>query len=252
MVVKAPLAWRVPAIQLAFIACVFVALSLSSRLLPILPSASDVILAGVKLLGWREAYRHFGITAGEALAGFVIGTVLGIAVGAAVGASRTATEVLNPIILAIYAVPKIIFLPLLMMIFGVGFAPKVANAAMHAFFPIMLNSLVGMREVDRIHIKVAQSMSASRLHIARKVFLPAMVLPVFAGVRLGLGLAFMGALLAELFESKAGVGYMVIQSYTAGEIAGMLAIIAVVFALILAMNAGMQRVENWLSRWRRA
>lgn len=252
MALKAPRVWRVPAIQGAFFVCVLAALSISNLVLPVLPSGTSVVVAAAKLVAWGEAYGQFGITTFEALAGFAIGTVLGIAVGAAVGASRTATEVLNPIILAIYAVPKIIFLPLLMMIFGVGLAPKIANAAVHAFFPIMLNSLVGMREVDRIHIKVARSMSASRLHIARKVYLPAMVLPVFAGIRLGLGLAFMGALLAELFESKVGVGYMVIRSYNAGEIAGMLAVIAVVFALILAMNAGMQRAENWLSRWRRA
>jgi NitT/TauT family transport system permease protein len=252
MIRKASPRWGITAIQVAFLACTLVGLSVSHWLIPIVPSGSDVIVAGAKLLAWPDAYWHFAITTFEALLGFAIAAVFGIACGAAVGANRTATDVLNPILLAVYAVPKIIFLPFLMMIFGVGISPKIANAAMHAFFPIMLNSLVGMREVDRIHIKVARSMSASRLRIARMVYLPAMVLPVFAGVRLGLGLAFTGALLAELFESKTGVGFMVIQFYDAGEIAKMLGVVAVVFVLILTVNAGMQRVENWLSRWRRA
>jgi ABC-type nitrate/sulfonate/bicarbonate transport system permease component len=118
--------------------------------------------------------------------------------------------------------------------------PKIANAALHAVFPILLNSLVGMREVDRIHLKVARSMLATRAQMTTMVYLPSMVLPVFAGVKLGLGLAIMGALLAELFEANAGVGFFITQFYTRGQIAEMIAIVLSLFALILAINAAMR------------
>ena len=244
--------YRVPAVQLAVIAGALVLFALSSGFYPFLPPLPSLFKAAIAVLAKKVAYGHFAVTLYESLLGFGIAVVLGVIVGGAIGASRTATELFNPIILALYSIPKIIFLPLMMMIFGVGLAPKIANAALHAFFPIVLNSLVAMREVDRIHLKVARSMSASQIQLARKVYLPGMVLPVFAGIRLGLGLAFMGALLAELFESKAGVGYYVIQFYTSGRIAEMIVIILAVFALILLINAGMQHIENRLSVWRRA
>ena len=244
--------YRIPAIQLGVIVSALVLFTLSSSFYPFLPPLPAVLKAGLDVLAKQEAYTHFAVTLYEALTGFGIAVVLGVIVGGAIGASRTATELFSPIILALYSVPKIILLPLLLMIFGVGLAPKIANAALHAFFPIVLNSLVAMREVDRIHLKVARSMSASQIQLARKVYLPGMVLPVFAGIRLGLGLAFMGALLAELFESKAGVGYYVIQFYSSGRIAEMIVVILAVFALILLINAGMQHIENRLSVWRRA
>jgi NitT/TauT family transport system permease protein len=227
-------------------------LALASTVFPFLPSPVAVGQATVKLVGRQDVYGHFALTIYEALSGYAIAAVLGVLTGVAVGASRTLTDMLNPIILALYSVPKIIFLPLLMIIFGVGLPPKIANAALHAFFPIVLNALVGMREVERVHLKVARSMSATRWQILRHVFLPSMVLPVFAGLRLGLGLAFMGALLAELFESKAGIGYLVHQFYNQALIAEMLAIIIVVFCLILLLNAGMKKIENSLTRWRRS
>lgn len=221
------------------------------RLHPFLPSPPAVGAAALDLVARGEFYRHLGITLYEAATGLAIAAALGVAFGIAIGANRTLTEFLNPIILALYSVPKIVFLPILLMIFGTGLPPKIANAAIHAFFPIVLNSLVGMREVNRLQLKTARSMRATPLQIVRAVYLPSMVLPVVAGIRLGLGLAFLGALLAELFESKSGIGTIVTQFYNQGRIDQMLAVILVVFGLILALNALMKRLEDSLSRWRR-
>jgi ABC-type nitrate/sulfonate/bicarbonate transport system permease component len=244
--------FRIVAIQALVAAGVIAALFLASRFYSFLPSPWAVLDATARLVVGTDLYRHLGVTFYESLAGLLIATVVGVALGVSTGASRAATEFLNPIILALYSVPKIIFLPVLLMIFGVGLPPKIANATLHAFFPIVLNTLVGMREVSRVHLKVARSMQATRSQIVFKVFLPSMVLPVFAGVRLGLGLSVMGALLAELFEANAGVGYVVHQFYTKGMIAHMIAMVIALFVLILAINAAMKHVEDRLSRWRGA
>jgi NitT/TauT family transport system permease protein len=168
------------------------------------------------------------------------------------GLSNILAEIFEPIILAAYAVPKIIFLPVLLMIFGVGLSSKIANAALHAVFPIILNTLVGIREVNRIFVKVARSMNATKSQSFRKVYFPSMVLPVFAGLRIALGFAFLGSLLAELFEAKTGLGFLVTHFYNTGQIAKMLAVILLVFVLTMSINAGMKRIENGLSRWRAA
>ncbi|MEA2991082.1 MAG: NitT/TauT family transport system permease protein [Alphaproteobacteria bacterium] len=238
------------AIQAATVVAVTALLSLGHQVYSFLPSPISVLWSGIDLLSNKSFYGHLGVTFYESLSGLLIAAVMGIAIGVSAGASRGATEFLTPIILAIYSVPKIVFLPVLLIVFGTGIPPKIANAALHALFPILLNSLVGMREVNPFHMKVAQSMLASRFHVVSKVILPSMVLPVFAGVKLGLGLSIMGALLAELFEARAGVGYLVTQYYSKGNISEMIAIVVVVFMLILIINAVMQQIESHLSRWR--
>lgn len=252
MSVRGSARYRIAAIQVLVAVGVTAALFLASRFYAFLPSPAAVLDATGSLLAGTDLYRHLGVTFYESLVGLLIATVLGVGFGVSAGTSRAATEFLNPIILALYSVPKIIFLPVLLMIFGVGLPPKIANATLHAFFPIVLNSLVGMREVNRIHLKVARSMQATRGQIIARVYLPSMVLPVFAGIRLGLGLSVMGALLAELFEANAGVGYVVHQFYSKGMIAHMIAMVIALFVLILAINAGMKYVEDRLSRWRGA
>jgi ABC-type nitrate/sulfonate/bicarbonate transport system permease component len=241
---------QVLAIQVATVLAAAGLLSLAHQVYPFLPSPNSVLWSGLDLLSSQSFYGHLSVTFYESLSGLLIAAVMGIAIGVSAGASRGATEFLTPIVMAIYSVPKIVFLPVLLIVFGTGLPPKIANATMHALFPILLNSLVGMREVNPFHTKVARSMLASRFHIVSKVILPSMVLPVFAGVKLGLGLSIMGALLAELFESRAGVGYLVTQYYSRGLISEMIAIVVVVFILILIINAGMQQVESRLSRWR--
>lgn len=242
---------QVAAIQITIVLAVVAFLAVAHRLYPFLPAPLAVAQATVDLAGNRDFYRHLGVTLYESLTGLSIAALLGIGLGVFVGASRGATEFFTPLVSALYSIPKIILLPILLTIFGPGLPPKIANAALHAVFPILLNSLVGMREINRMHLKVARSMLATRAQITLKIYLPGMVLPVFAGVRLGLGLAIMGALLAELFEANAGVGFFITQFYTRGQIAEMIAIVLALFALILAINAGMAWAESRLSRWRR-
>jgi ABC-type nitrate/sulfonate/bicarbonate transport system permease component len=225
----------------------FVALSLS---FPFFPPPHLVLQTGFEFFLTGEIYAHVGITLYETVVGHGIAILGGIAIGVLLGGSRTAGEVFEPIILSAYAVPKIVLLPVLLMIFGVGLTTKIANATIHGIFPVILNTVVGVREVNRILIKAARSMRASRWQIFRKVYFPSMVLPVFAGIRIGLGFAFLGSLLAELFEAKVGLGFLVTHYYNTAQISKMLAVILFVFVLIVAINAGMKAIETHLSRWR--
>jgi len=239
------LAWQLLVLALALF--FFVGLS---RAFPFFPSPFKVLRAAGELFISGEIFAHLLITLYESVAGFMIGIVLGIWIGLVLGASRYLTEVFEPIILSGYAVPKIIFLPVLLMIFGVGINSKIANATLHAIFPIILNTVVGIREVNKILVKVACSMNATNGQTFRKVYFPSMVLPIFAGMRLALGFAFLGSLLAELFEAKTGLGFLVAHFYNTAQIAKMLAAILLVFILTMSLNAGMKGIENRLSRWR--
>lgn len=238
--------------QFCVLVVVFLLFLALSRAFPFFPHPAAVLQAAGELFASGEIYPHLGVTLYETLAGLAAAIVLGIALGFALGVSRTAAEMFEPMILAAYAVPKIIFLPLLLMIFGIGLGSKIANAALHAVFPILFNTLVGIREVNPVLVKLARSMNASTAQKFRKVYFPSMVLPVFAGMRIGLGFCFLGALLAELFESKSGLGFLVADFYNSGRIAHMLAVILFVFVLTMAINAVMKAIEERLSRWRGA
>ena len=221
-----------------------------SRAFPFFPSPLKVFEASAGLFFSGEIYSHLLVTLYETVAGFTIGIVLGLWIGLVLGANRYLAEVFEPIILSAYAVPKIIFLPVLLMIFGVGISSKIANTTLHAVFPIILNTLVGIREVNRILVKTARSLNATQGQIFRKVYFPSMVLPVFAGMRIALGFGFLGAILAELFEAKTGLGFLVAHFYNTAQIANMLAVILFVFVLTMSINAGMKGIENRLSHWR--
>ena len=241
---------RIRALQFFLLLLAFLLFMGISRAFPFFPPPYRVLGAAGELISGGEINQHLLVTLYETLTGFLIAIILGIWIGLLLGVSRTLALIFEPIILSGYAIPKIIFLPLLMMIFGVGLNSKIANAALHAVFPVILNTLVGIREVNGIFLKVARSMNATRVQTFAKVYFPSMVPPVFAGMRIGLGFCFLGSLLAELFEAKMGLGFLVAHFYNTGQIAKMLAVILLVFLLTMMINAGMKAIENRLSRWR--
>lgn len=243
---------RILLIQATVVAAAAAFLWLLSLVDPLVPPPHDIVAACVDLLTSQVFYLHLWVTVHETLLGLGFAAILGIALGAMIGSSQGATNFFNPIILALYSVPKIVFLPILLMVFGVGIGPKIANAALHAVFPILLNTLVATAEVNALLVKAARSMRATRLQTFRYVLLPSMVLPVFAGLKLGIGLGFLGALLAELFESTSGIAFLITRFYNEGRIADMLAVIVVLIVIIVGVNSIMKIFENRLSRWRRA
>lgn len=238
------------ALQLALFGVLFVAFMGLSAAFPFFPSPAAVLATAATFLTTWEIYPHLLITVYESGLGFAVAIVLGLAAGLALGTQRTVDEIFEPIILSAYAVPKIVLLPLLLMVFGVGLPAKVANAALHAVFPVLLNTVVGVRDVNTTLLKLGRSMRATRWQTFQKIVFPSMVLPVFTGLRLGLGLAVLGALLAELFESKMGLGFLVVHFYNTAQTSKMLAVILFVFVLTMAVNAVLKRTENGLSRWR--
>lgn len=237
-------------IQAAALVAAALAMNALGGIFPFLPGPTHIVEEGAQLLIRPDILQGFGVTLLEASFGLLIAAGIGISLGLVIGSSAALVSFANPLILALYSVPKIVFLPILMLIFGTGMGPKIANAAVHAAFPILLNTLVATRETTVRHEKLGQSLCMTRLQFATKILLPGIVPPVFGAIRLGVGLSFMGALLAELFQSEAGVGHLVHDLYNSGNIAGMLAIILAVLVIIVSLNGIMAAVESRFSRWR--
>jgi ABC-type nitrate/sulfonate/bicarbonate transport system permease component len=141
--------------------------------------------------------------------GFCIGVAAGIAAGLIAGTWKVAGTYINPLISLIYPIPKIAFLPILIIWLGLGDASKIATIALSVFFPTFINAYGGASDINRQYVWAAQSMGASRLRIFTHVVLPAALPQIFAGARVGLGLAYITLFATELFGARSGLGFLI-------------------------------------------
>ncbi|MDX1485018.1 MAG: ABC transporter permease [Alphaproteobacteria bacterium] len=214
----------------------------------IVPSSLEVFASLGRHLVDGEFYVHLGTTAYEVVVGFTIGALIGVGLGILFGIRRFLGRVMDGYILALAPAPKVIFLPILMILFGVGTGSKIAMGALSAFFPVVLSTVAGMLLVDKTLVKVAESFNASTTQMVTKIYLPSLVLPVITGLRIGLGVAIIGTLIAEIKLSNAGLGFLAIQYYDLFQIPDMYAVIIVIFAIAMGANMMMSRLNDRLGR----
>jgi ABC-type nitrate/sulfonate/bicarbonate transport system permease component len=203
----------------------------------VVPSLPKIGAALIKLLSSGDFYWNLWVTADEIGVALVIGGVAGLLAGLVIGANQFVARAYEPYLYYLGPTPKIIFFPVMIMWFGVDAGSKIAMGAVSCFFPIALNVAAGMRQIDRVLIKVGESFHANPWQMALKIYLPAMRHPVINGLRLGFGVALIGTLLAETKISNRGIGYLVIQAYNAFDMPQLYAILIVLFVLAIGANA---------------
>ena len=203
----------------------------------VVPSLLAIGSAVWKLLSNPEFYWHLGVTSGEVGTGLALGGVSGLVAGLILGSNRMLSKSFEPYLYYLGPTPKIIFFPVMIMWFGVGPGSKVAMGAISCFFPIALSTAAGMRQIDKVLIRVGRSFRANAWQMTTKIYLPAMRHPIINGVRLGLGVAIIGTLLAETKLSNRGIGFLVIQAYSLFDMPRMYAMLIVLFVLAIGANA---------------
>src|SRR3954463_847032 len=203
----------------------------------VVPSLMVIGRALVELLGDKTYYWHLGVTAGEIGAGLAIGGLSGLAAGLLLGANPLLSRAYEAFLYYLGPTPKIIFFPVMIMWFGVGPGSKVAMGAISCFFPVSLSAATGMRGIDPVLIRVGRSFRLSTWQMVTKIYLPAMRLPILNGVRLGLGVAIIGTLLAETKLSNRGLGFLIINAYSTFNMPRMYALLIVLFVLSIGVNA---------------
>jgi NitT/TauT family transport system permease protein len=172
----------------------------------------------------------------------LIGGTAGVVAGLVIGGSKFIAAAFEPYLYYLGPTPKIIFFPVMIMWFGVGAGSKIAMGAVSCFFPIALNVAAGMRQIDKVLIKVGESFRANPWQMAVKIYLPAMRVPVVNGMRLGFGVALIGTLLAETKISNRGLGFMVIDAYNSFNMPRLYAILIVLFVLAIGANIFLTRI----------
>jgi NitT/TauT family transport system permease protein len=203
----------------------------------VVPSLLAISRALSGLLMSPAYYLNLGVTAAEIGAAITIGGLSGLAVGILLGANRFLSKAFESYIYYLGPTPKIIFFPVMIMWFGVGPESKVALGTLSCFFPVALSVAAGMRSIDKVLIRVGESFRANAWQMVVKIYLPAMRHPIINGIRLGLGVALIGTLLAETKLSNKGIGYLIINAYSTFDMPRMYANLIVLFVLAICANA---------------
>jgi ABC-type nitrate/sulfonate/bicarbonate transport system permease component len=203
----------------------------------VVPSLAAIAVALYATLSDPAFYFHLAATGYEIGIALVIGGLSGLAVGIALGASKLMARAYEAYLYYLGPTPKIIFFPVMIMWFGVGPGSKVAMGAVSCFFPIALSVAAGMREIDPVLIRVGASFRANTWQMVTKIYLPAMRYPVVNGLRIGLGVALIGTLLAETKLSNRGIGFLVIQAYSLFNMPQMYSLLIVLFVISIGANA---------------
>ena len=174
----------------------------------IVPPLSTIFAEGVRMWNVSHLLFHTGVTFAEVVAGFAIGSLLGAVIGYLLGMSPAAELALSPYILALQIAPKVAFAPLFILWMGFTVYPKILVAVLIVFFPVMVNVLTALRNVDRDLVNLARAFTASRAQVFWKVEFPASMPSMFAGLRIASTLAVVGVVVGELVGGNMGLGYL--------------------------------------------
>jgi NitT/TauT family transport system permease protein len=204
----------------------------------ILPRFSRVVQETGAMWHTSNLAGHFGITAMEVVAGFVLGALLGLAVGVALGLSPRAEAMLSPYILALQIAPKVAFAPLFVMWLGYTVYPKVLVAVLIVFFPVMINVLSAIRTVDPDMVNLVRTLNASRWQIFYLVEFRSAMPALFSGLRIASTLAVIGVTVGELVGGNQGLGFLLVDAEGQGNTAGVfVAICALTLTGIITYGA---------------
>jgi ABC-type nitrate/sulfonate/bicarbonate transport system permease component len=196
--------------------------------------------------GWRD----LGVTSKEFAVGFIVSLVIGVPTGIAFGWYKWLDALTRPVVGFFYNSPRIALAPLMVIWFGLGSVSKIAIVFIVAVFPILMNAQSGVEEIDPSLIAMARSFGASDLKILRSIVIPGSVVPISSGIRIGIGQALAGVVLAEFIASVAGLGYTTEQASTQLNTALMMDAVFVIAIMGVILAAVFRRLENYLKRWR--
>jgi ABC-type nitrate/sulfonate/bicarbonate transport system permease component len=184
------------------------------------------------------------------LAGYLIAVSLAVPLGLLMGASRRLEVVLNPYVLGMYATPSQAFFPLIIIVLGIGFLPRLVLVILFVFFIVVLSTTAAVKTVDPTLLKVGRAFGASRLAMFRKVILPAASPLIVAGLRLGVGRAAIGIFLGELVGATQGVGFYILRAGTEFRVDRVLVGVLILVVATVALTELIRLVEQRLTPWR--
>jgi NitT/TauT family transport system permease protein len=215
----------------------------------VLPAPSDVGVALVREVTSPSFLYHLGVTFIEIVAGFAAGAALGIVLGIAIGQSEFLERVAYPYVVAFQTVPKVAIAPIIVIWFGYGLSSKVVITATIVFFPLLANTIAGLRSAPRDQIEMLRAHTANDWQVFRMVRLPQALPYIFAGLDIAVVLAVIGAVVGEFVGARAGLGFLILQKNFTFDMAGSFAILIVLSLIGVGLHAVIVAIQRRLLFW---
>jgi len=208
----------------------------------------ETVIYALQLLASPSFYPHLIETARAFALALAIAISCGILVGFALGLYRFAAEVGEPVLVALYSIPKIALYPVVLLAFGIGMPAKVAFGALHGIMPIAIFALGAVRNLNPVYLKTARIMRLPPARIAASVLLPAAIPEIFTGIRIGFSLTLIGTLLGEMFASQRGLGFLLIQAIGLHNVRMIMALTLLLVVIAVMASVLLLAVDRRLRR----
>ncbi len=216
------------------------------------PPPSSIAFVVSEMISGGGLFVDIGVTVVRVLAGFLIGAGSAVVVGLAMGTWPRVAAQLDPWVAALHPTPKIAVLPLILVIFGIGEASKITLAALGAFFPMLINTVAGVRQISPIYFEVARSYGADRRRLFTRVVLPGSLPLIMAGARISINVALMLTIAAELVTAQRGLGQVIWFAWQTLRIEEVYGGLFVTSLLGIILSALLERLARRLMPWRGA
>lgn len=208
----------------------------------------DTITYTAQLLSSPTFYPHLMETAKAFAVALGIAISFGILIGFTLGLYRFAADVGEPVLVALYSIPKITLYPIVLLAFGIGMPAKIAFGAIHGIMPIAIFALGAVRNLNPVYLKAARVMRLPPWRIAGRVLLPAAIPEIFTGIRIGFSLTLIGTLLGEMFASQRGIGHLLIQAIGLHNVRMIMALTLLLVVIAVMASALLLAVDRRLRR----
>jgi NitT/TauT family transport system permease protein len=216
----------------------------------VLPPPSAIAVAFWQSLCAGELHWHFAVTLYEVLAGFLLGSICGLLLGFVIALSPLMERIFYPYVVAFQTVPKVAIAPIIVIWFGYGVSSKVVITATIAFFPLLANTIMGLRAAPQDQVEMMISYTASRWQVFRMVRLLQALSYIFVGLDVAIVLSVIGAIVGEFVGAKAGLGYLILQKNFNFDMAGTFAILIILSLIGVGLHAliglAQRRIVFWM------
>lgn len=214
------------------------------------PAPTSIIKQGVDLAASGELWGHLSASLQRLLWGSLLGGIPALLLGIAMGLYRPIRAAIDPLISATYPVPKSAILPLILLIFGLGEASKIVMVALGVFFPVLINTITGVLQIDKIYLDVGKNFRASRWQTFRTVALPGALPSIMAGIKLGIGMGLILIAIAEMVGAKNGIGFMIWDAWQILSVESMYVGLIVISILGFLLTLILNEIEGWILPWK--
>jgi NitT/TauT family transport system permease protein len=216
----------------------------------LLPPLTTVLQTLADLVARAQVQEAIAVTAAEVVVAFVVAVPLGAALGVLAAENEYFGDIFKPMLFYVFSVPKSIFLPMFILVFGIGFQQKVAYAAVSTTFVVIMSAAAAVESVKPDHVLVARSYGATRAQILRRVYVPSMMPVLLEALRISMIFNFTGVMIAEMYASRTGIGHLIANWGENFMLPQLFAGVVLLAAVAILFNETVRWMEERCSTWR--